>query len=80
MTEEDQILGVVRFVAELIWEDTEPTVSDAEINKVCDDAHRHVLAGQWLDIASLLLKSTDFFSLGVAEEGRTIPELQCFPP
>jgi hypothetical protein len=80
MTEEDQILGVVRFVAELIWEDTEPTVSDAEINKVCDDAHRHVLAGQWLDIASLLLKSTDFFSLGVAEEGRTIPELPCFRP
>jgi hypothetical protein len=69
LTEEDLVLGVVGFVAELACEDMDPTFHEAEVTKLCEAAQQHVLAGHWLGLACLILDTVDFFNLGVAAEG-----------
>lgn len=58
-TEEEPMLAVVRFTAELAWADAGPEVADPEVARLCLEAQEHILAGRWLDMASLMLASAD---------------------
>ncbi|XP_062225062.1 uncharacterized protein LOC133923809 [Phragmites australis] len=58
-TEEEPMLAVVRFTAELAWADAGPEVADPEVTRLCIEAQEHILAGRWLDMASLMLASAD---------------------
>ncbi|AQK90596.1 Proteasome component (PCI) domain protein [Zea mays] len=58
-TEEEPMLAVVRFTAELAWADAGPEVADPEVTRLCLEAQEHILAGRWLDMASLMLASAD---------------------
>ncbi|RCV32469.1 hypothetical protein SETIT_7G005400v2 [Setaria italica] len=58
-TEEEPMLAVVRFTAELAWADAGPEVADPEVTRLCLEAQEHILAGCWLDMASLMLASAD---------------------
>ena len=53
------MLAVVRFTAELAWADAGPEVADPEVTRLCLEAQEHILAGRWLDMASLMLASAD---------------------
>ncbi|XP_062185661.1 uncharacterized protein LOC133889197 isoform X3 [Phragmites australis] len=58
-TEEEPMLAVVRFTAELAWADAGPEVADPEVTRLCIEVQEHILAGRWLDMASLMLASAD---------------------
>jgi len=58
-TEEEPMLAVVRFTAELALADAGPEVADPEVTRLCLEAQEHILAGRWLDMASLMLASAD---------------------
>ncbi|TVT99695.1 hypothetical protein EJB05_54894 [Eragrostis curvula] len=58
-TEEEPMLAVVRFTAELAWADAGPEVAEPEVARLCLEAQEHILAGRWVDMASLMLASAD---------------------
>jgi len=58
-TEEEPMLAVVRFTADLAWADAGPEVADPEVTRLCLEAQEHILAGRWLDMAFLMLASAD---------------------
>uniref|UniRef100_A0A0E0KM11 Eukaryotic translation initiation factor 3 subunit M n=1 Tax=Oryza punctata TaxID=4537 RepID=A0A0E0KM11_ORYPU len=58
-TEEEPMLAVVRFTAELAWADAGADVAEPEVTRLCVEAQQHILAGRWLDMASLMLASAD---------------------
>uniref|UniRef100_A0A453AC05 Uncharacterized protein n=1 Tax=Aegilops tauschii subsp. strangulata TaxID=200361 RepID=A0A453AC05_AEGTS len=53
-TEEEPMLAVVRSTAELAWADGGAEVADPEVARLCAEAQQHVLAGRWLDMATLM--------------------------
>jgi translation initiation factor 3 subunit M len=59
MTEEEPMLVVVRFTAELTWSHTGPEVADFEVTHFCLKAQEDILARRWLNMASLMLASAD---------------------
>jgi hypothetical protein len=61
-TEEEPMLAMVRFTAELTWADAGQVV-DLEVTCVCLEAQEHILAGRWLDMASLMLAFADLLLL-----------------
>lgn len=62
-TEEEPMLAVVRSTAQLAWADAGPEVADPEVARLCAEAQQHVLAGRWLDMATLMLASADLLLL-----------------
>ncbi|KAK3143234.1 hypothetical protein QOZ80_4BG0360500 [Eleusine coracana subsp. coracana] len=58
-TEEEPTLAVVRFTAELAWADAGPEVTETEAGRLYLEAQEHILAGRWVDMASLMLASAD---------------------
>ncbi|KAL6885525.1 hypothetical protein ACP4OV_010304 [Aristida adscensionis] len=58
-TEEEPMLAVVRFTAELAWADAGPEVAEPEVARLCIEAQEHILAARWLGMASLMLASAD---------------------
>jgi hypothetical protein len=64
-TEEEPMLGVVRFTAELAWADAGP-----EVARFCAEAQQHVLAGRWLDMASLMLAPVDLLLLSSCDPNK----------
>ncbi|CAL5091449.1 unnamed protein product [Urochloa decumbens] len=58
-TEEELMLAVTRFTAELAWADAGPEVADPEVTPLCLETQEHILPGRWLDMASLMLASAD---------------------
>ncbi|KQJ81695.1 eukaryotic translation initiation factor 3 subunit M [Brachypodium distachyon] len=58
-TEEEPILAVVRFTAELAWADAGPDVAEPEVARLCVEAQQLILAGRWLDMASLMLGTAE---------------------
>lgn len=58
-TEEEPMLAVVRFTAELAWADAGADVAEPEVTRLCVEAQQHILAARWLDMASLMLASAD---------------------
>ncbi|KAL6653223.1 hypothetical protein ACP70R_012148 [Stipagrostis hirtigluma subsp. patula] len=58
-TEEEPMLAVVRQTAELAWKDAGTEVAEPEVTRLCLEAQEHILAGRWLEMASLMLASAD---------------------
>jgi translation initiation factor 3 subunit M len=69
-TEEEPMLGVVRFTAELAWADAGPDVTEPEVARLCAEAQQHVLAGRWLDMASLMLAPVDLLLLSSCDPNK----------
>ncbi|XP_072983351.1 uncharacterized protein [Typha latifolia] len=71
-SEEDPVLTVVRFTSELAWADAGPEVAEPQVTRLCLEAQDCMLMGRWLDLASLMLTSTDLIVSQVSEK-----DLEC---
>uniref|UniRef100_A0A453GR82 PCI domain-containing protein n=1 Tax=Aegilops tauschii subsp. strangulata TaxID=200361 RepID=A0A453GR82_AEGTS len=76
-TEEEPMLAVVRSTAQLAWADAGPEVADPEVARLCAEAQQHLLAGRWLDMATLMLASADLLLLSPSapDKGQPAPPL-----
>lgn len=78
-TEEEPMLAVVRFTAELAWADAGADVAEPEVTRLCVEAQQHILAARWLDMASLMLASADLLlqstRLPDKDKGSSLPSL-----
>ncbi|KAL3525839.1 hypothetical protein ACH5RR_014211 [Cinchona calisaya] len=71
-SEEDPVLSVVRFTAELSWADAGPEVSEPQVNRLCVEAQQCMIDGRWLELASLMLTSVDLIFSKASEK-----DLEC---
>ncbi|KAG7016108.1 Eukaryotic translation initiation factor 3 subunit M, partial [Cucurbita argyrosperma subsp. argyrosperma] len=71
-SEEDAALTVVRFVSELAWADAGPEAAEPQVNRLCVEAQECMVMGRWVDLASLMLASTDVIFSKVSEK-----DLEC---
>uniref|UniRef100_A0A8R7QCM8 Uncharacterized protein n=1 Tax=Triticum urartu TaxID=4572 RepID=A0A8R7QCM8_TRIUA len=80
--EEEPMLAVVRSTAQLAWADAGAEVADPEVARLCAEAQQHVLAGRWLDMASLMLASADLLLLSPSapNKGQASPPLSLLRP
>ncbi|KAL2941489.1 Eukaryotic translation initiation factor 3 subunit M [Bienertia sinuspersici] len=67
-TEEDPALSIVRFVSELTWADAGSEVAEPQVASLCQEAQECMVAGRWLDLASLILTSAELVFSKVAEK------------
>ncbi|KAJ0825769.1 putative proteasome component (PCI) domain, eukaryotic translation initiation factor 3 subunit M [Helianthus annuus] len=58
-SEEDPVLYVVRFTAEMSWAEAGPEVAEQQVSSLCLEAQECMVAGRWLDLASLMVTSAD---------------------
>ncbi|KAI7737200.1 hypothetical protein M8C21_021179 [Ambrosia artemisiifolia] len=58
-SEEDPILSVVRSTAEMSWAEAGPEVAEQQVSSLCLEAQEFIVAGRWLDLASLMITSAD---------------------
>ncbi|KAI3503231.1 hypothetical protein L1887_31670 [Cichorium endivia] len=58
-SEEDPVLSVVRFTAEMSWAEAGPEVAEPQVASLCVEAQECMIAGRWLDLASLMLTSAN---------------------
>ncbi|KAF7040478.1 hypothetical protein CFC21_050375 [Triticum aestivum] len=75
-TEEEPMLAVVRSTAQLAWADAGPEVADPEVARLCAEAQQHLLAGRWLDMATLMLASADLLLLSPSAPDKAA-DLEC---
>ncbi|KAJ8549961.1 hypothetical protein K7X08_033668 [Anisodus acutangulus] len=71
-SEEDPTLSVVRFTAQRAWADAGPEVAEPQVNRLCVETHECIIEGRWLDLASLMLTSTDLIFSKASEK-----DLEC---
>ncbi|KAL0855853.1 hypothetical protein Bca101_061006 [Brassica carinata] len=80
-SEEDPFLAVVRFTSQLAWADAGPEVSlielllqaaEPEITRLCREAEESIVAGKWLELASLMVTSAELVSSKISEK-----DLEC---
>ncbi|KAK2986306.1 hypothetical protein RJ640_021875 [Escallonia rubra] len=71
-SEEDPALSVVRFTAEISWADAGPEVAEPQVTSLCMEAQQCMVAGRWLDLASLMLTSADLVFSKTSEK-----DLEC---
>uniref|UniRef100_A0A453GQZ2 Uncharacterized protein n=1 Tax=Aegilops tauschii subsp. strangulata TaxID=200361 RepID=A0A453GQZ2_AEGTS len=76
-TEEEPMLAVVRSTAQLAWADAGPEVADPEVARLCAEAQQHLLAGRWLDMATLMLASADLLLLSPSAPDKAAADLEC---
>uniref|UniRef100_A0A8R7RET0 Uncharacterized protein n=1 Tax=Triticum urartu TaxID=4572 RepID=A0A8R7RET0_TRIUA len=72
--EEEPMLAVVRSIAQLAWADAGAEVADPEVARPCAEAQQQILAGRWLDMASLMLASADLLLLSPSTPDK---DLEC---
>ncbi|KAI7744776.1 hypothetical protein M8C21_005132 [Ambrosia artemisiifolia] len=58
-SEEDPVLYVVRYTAHTSWAEAGPEVAEEQVTRLCLEAQECMVAGRWLDLASLMLTSAD---------------------
>nr|XP_043606160.1 eukaryotic translation initiation factor 3 subunit M-like [Erigeron canadensis] len=58
-SEDDPVVSVVRFTAEMSWAEAGPEVAEAQVSRLCLEAQECVIGGRWLDLASLMITSAD---------------------
>ncbi|XP_071693306.1 uncharacterized protein [Rutidosis leptorrhynchoides] len=58
-SEEDPVLTVVRFTADMSWAEAGPEVAEPQVTSLCLEAQEFVIGGRWLDLASLMITSAD---------------------
>ncbi|KAK9011930.1 hypothetical protein V6N11_040002 [Hibiscus sabdariffa] len=71
-SEEDPVLPVVRFTAELSWADAGPEVAEPHVTRLCMEAQECMVRGRWLDLASLMLTSAEIVFSKVSDK-----DLEC---
>ncbi|KMZ66857.1 Eukaryotic translation initiation factor 3 subunit m [Zostera marina] len=71
-SEEDPFLSVVRFAAEISWQDAGPEVSEPQVDTLCMEAQDCIVNGRWLDLVSLMLTSADLVFTKVSDK-----DLEC---
>jgi translation initiation factor 3 subunit M len=71
-SEEDPALSVVRFTADISWADAGPEVAEPQVSSLCLEAQECMIAGRWLDLASLMLTSADLVFAKASEK-----DLEC---
>ncbi|KAF3543650.1 hypothetical protein DY000_02003511 [Brassica cretica] len=71
-SEEDPFLAVVRFTSQLAWADAGPEAAEPEITRLCREAEESIVAGKWLELASLMVASAELVSSKVSEK-----DLEC---
>ncbi|KAG0500722.1 hypothetical protein HPP92_000794 [Vanilla planifolia] len=67
-SEEDPVLSVVRFTAEVSWADAGPEVAEPQVARLCIEAQECILAGRWVDLATLLLTSAELITARVSDK------------
>lgn len=72
LSDEDPVLAVVRFTADLAWADAGPEVAEPQVSRLCVEAEEFIVMGRWLELASLMLTSADLVFSRVAEK-----DLEC---
>lgn len=71
-SEEDPVLSVVRFTAEMSWADAGAETAEPEVNRLCVEAQKCMIEGRWLDLVSLMLASADIIFSKASEK-----DLEC---
>lgn len=71
-SEEDPVLSVVRFTAEMSWAEAGPEVAEPQVTSLCLEAQEFMIAGRWLDLASLMITSADLVFSKASEK-----DLEC---
>ncbi|KAF8091429.1 hypothetical protein N665_0445s0016 [Sinapis alba] len=71
-SEEDPFLAVVRFTSQLAWADAGPEAAEPEISRLCREAEESIVAGKWLELASLMVTSAELVSSKISEK-----DLEC---
>ncbi|KAH1038317.1 hypothetical protein J1N35_040060 [Gossypium stocksii] len=71
-SEEDPVLPVVRFTADLSWADAGPEVAEPQVTRLCMEAQECMVMGRWLDLASLMLTSAELVFPKVSDK-----DLEC---
>ncbi|KAH0890816.1 hypothetical protein HID58_053245 [Brassica napus] len=71
-SEEDPFLAVVRFTSQLAWADAGPEAAEPEITRLCREAEESIVAGKWLELASLMVASAELVSPKISEK-----DLEC---
>lgn len=71
-SEEDPVLSVVRFTAEMSWAEAGPEVAEQQVSSLCLEAQELMIAGRWLDLASLMITSADLVFSKAADK-----DLEC---
>ncbi|KAF2612668.1 hypothetical protein F2Q70_00009519 [Brassica cretica] len=71
-SEEDPFLAVVRFTSQLAWADAGPEAAEPEITRLCREAEESIVAGKWLELASLMVASAELVSSKISEK-----DLEC---
>ncbi|VVA96141.1 unnamed protein product [Arabis nemorensis] len=71
-SEEDPFLAVVRFTSQLAWADAGPEVAEPEIARLCREAEESIVAGKWLELATLMVASAELVSSKISEK-----DLEC---
>ncbi|MQL71875.1 hypothetical protein Taro_004191 [Colocasia esculenta] len=72
LSDEDPVLAVVRFTAELAWADAGPEVAEPQVSRLYAEAEDCMVTGRWLELASLMLTSADLIFPRVSEK-----DLEC---
>ncbi|CAH8313470.1 unnamed protein product [Eruca vesicaria subsp. sativa] len=71
-SEEDPFLAVVQFTSQLAWADAGPEAAEPEIKRLCREAEESIVAGKWLELASLMVTSAELVSSNMSEK-----DLEC---
>ncbi|KAH0881714.1 hypothetical protein HID58_069108 [Brassica napus] len=71
-SEEDPFLSVVQFTSQLAWADAGPEAAEPEISRLCREAEESIVAGKWLELASLMVTSAELVSSKMSEK-----DLEC---
>ncbi|KFK37678.1 hypothetical protein AALP_AA3G014500 [Arabis alpina] len=71
-SEEDPFLAVVRFTSQLAWADAGPEAAEPEITRLCREAEESIVAGKWLELATLMVTSAELVSSKISEK-----DLEC---
>ncbi|RID64673.1 hypothetical protein BRARA_E03593 [Brassica rapa] len=71
-SEEDPFLAVVQFTSQLAWADAGPEAAEPEISRLCREAEESIVAGKWLELASLMVTSAELVSSKMSEK-----DLEC---
>ncbi|WZZ38385.1 hypothetical protein YC2023_034644 [Brassica napus] len=71
-SEEDSSLAIVRFTSQLAWADAGPEAAEPQVTRLCREAEESIVAGRWLDLATLMVTSADLVSSKISDK-----DLEC---
>ncbi|CAG7879369.1 unnamed protein product [Brassica rapa] len=71
-SEEDPSLAIVRFTSQLAWVDAGPEAAEPQVTRLCREAEESIVAGSWLDLATLMVTSADLVSSKISDK-----DLEC---